>query len=54
MAMAVKHGRSKLAGIMEELLKQDIPEDMKTPFKAWLEGMDDAKASKAATLGILT
>ncbi|HCO70540.1 MAG TPA: pyruvate:ferredoxin (flavodoxin) oxidoreductase, partial [Mesotoga infera] len=53
MAMAINHGRSKLAEIMEELLRQDIPEDMKAPFEAWLEGKDDAKSSKAATLDIL-
>jgi pyruvate-ferredoxin/flavodoxin oxidoreductase len=53
MAMAIKQGRNKLAAIIRELLALDIPEDVKAPFEAWLEGKEDAKASKAATLDIL-
>ncbi len=53
MAMAIKQGRNKLADIIRELLKLDIPEDVKAPFEAWLEGKEDAKASKAAALDIL-
>jgi len=51
--MAIKQGRNKLASIIQELLVLDIPEDVKAPFEAWLEGKEDAKASKAAALDIL-
>ena len=53
MAMAVKQGRNRLAGLMTELIELDIPEDAKAPFRSWLEGKDDAKKSKAAALDIL-
>ena len=53
MAIAVRQIRDRLEGLMKELLTLDIPEDMKEPFKSWIAGREDARASKAATLEIL-
>lgn len=53
MAVAVRHIRDRLEELMKELVTLDIPEEMKKPFWAWIDGKDDANASKAATLGIL-
>jgi pyruvate-ferredoxin/flavodoxin oxidoreductase len=49
MAIAVKQIRARLEEIMKEALTLDIPEEYKAAFKAWLDGKDDADASKAAT-----
>lgn len=53
MAIAVRQIRDRLENLMKELLTLDIPEDMKAPFRSWIAGREDAKASKAATLEIL-
>jgi len=53
MAIAVKQIRNKLEDLMTELVNLDIEEELKVIFKAWIEGKEDAKASKAATLSIL-
>lgn len=53
MAMGVKQLRAKLADLMAELVTLPISEAAKNAFTAWLEGADEAKASKAATLQIL-
>lgn len=50
MNLAVNKVREKLAMLMTELVELNVEA---APFKAWLEGMDDAVASKAATLQIL-
>ncbi len=53
MAVAVRQIRDRLEDLMKELLTLDIPQDMKAPFEAWINGREDANASKAATLEIL-
>lgn len=53
MALAVKHMRNKLEDLMKELIELNIADEVKVPFKEWLEGKDDADASKAATAKIL-
>lgn len=54
MALAVKHMRNRLMDLMKELVVLDIPEDIKAPFKEWLETKDDAEASKIAKDKILS
>ncbi len=53
MAMGTKQIRNKLASLVNELLALDIEEDVKAPFKAWLDGMEDAEVSKVATAQII-
>jgi pyruvate-ferredoxin/flavodoxin oxidoreductase len=53
MQLAVKTIRKQLADKAAELLELSIDDAAKAPFKAWLEGMDDADASKAATVEVL-
>ncbi|WP_427340093.1 pyruvate:ferredoxin (flavodoxin) oxidoreductase [Caloranaerobacter sp. DY30410] len=52
-ALAIKQMRNRLEELMKELVKLNIDENIKAPFKAWLENKEDAKGSKAATLEIL-
>ncbi len=53
MVVAVRHIRDRLEELMKELITLDVPDEMKKPFQAWINGKDDAIASKAATLDIL-
>lgn len=53
MAIAVKTIRNTIKEKVESLLALSIDESVKAPFKAWLEGMNDADASKVATADIL-
>lgn len=53
MALAIKQIREKLAALMKEALTLDIPENYKEAFKAWLDGMNDADASKKAFADIV-
>ena len=53
MVLAVKKIREKLAMLMEEAMTQDIAAELKEAFTQWLNGMDNAKASKEATAKIL-
>ncbi|MEA4848069.1 MAG: pyruvate:ferredoxin (flavodoxin) oxidoreductase [Clostridiaceae bacterium] len=53
MAVATKHIRERLADLMTEALTLDIPQEYKDAYKAWLDGKEDADASKAATEKIL-
>ena len=48
MAIATRQIRTRLAELMEEALTLDIPENYKEVFKAWIDGMNDADASKKA------
>ncbi|NLM45051.1 MAG: pyruvate:ferredoxin (flavodoxin) oxidoreductase [Clostridiales bacterium] len=48
MAIATRQIRTRLAELMEEALTLDIPENYKEAFKAWIDGMNDADASKKA------
>ncbi|HWR61752.1 MAG TPA: pyruvate:ferredoxin (flavodoxin) oxidoreductase [Clostridia bacterium] len=49
MAVGVKQIRTKLADIITEALALDMPQEYKAAYQAWLDGKDDADASKAAT-----
>ncbi len=53
MFLGVQQIRNKIADLMTEALEANISEELKEGFKLWLEGMDEAKASKAATYKIL-
>ena len=53
MAMAVRKNRKKLKELMEEIVDLDVSSEIKEPFQMWLESMDDARGSKAATIKIL-
>lgn len=53
MFLAVKQMREKLADLMKEALTMEINAELKEAFKEWLEGIDDADISKAATTKIL-
>ncbi|KJS82896.1 MAG: pyruvate-flavodoxin oxidoreductase [Peptococcaceae bacterium BICA1-8] len=53
MTLATKKIREKIALLMEEALTLDISSELKEAFQAWLEGSDEAKASKAAAFRIL-
>jgi len=53
MSVAIKQIRSKLEDLVKEFIALDIDAELNAAFKEWLEGKDDAKASKAATLKIL-
>lgn len=53
MFLAVKQMREKLADLMKEALTLEINTELKEAFKEWLEGIDDADISKAATTKIL-
>ncbi len=53
MAIGVRQIREKLSDLMTEALEIDIPKEYKEAFKEWLEGKDNADASKAAAQKIL-
>ncbi|SHH12610.1 pyruvate:ferredoxin (flavodoxin) oxidoreductase [Tepidibacter thalassicus] len=53
MAVAVKQLRNRLTDLMKELVGLDIDDEYKKVFTEWLEGKEDADASKAATAKIL-
>jgi pyruvate-ferredoxin/flavodoxin oxidoreductase len=46
MAMAIKHRRAKLAGLVKEALDTDISGNLKEAMSGWLGAMDDAENSK--------
>ncbi len=53
MVLATKQIRGKLEDLMKEGLEADLPDALKDAFKAWIEGKEDAKGSKAATYDML-
>ncbi len=53
MALASKQRRKSLRTLMEELISLDIPEELKSPFKEWIENMDNADGSKRAAARVL-
>ncbi|WP_129600579.1 pyruvate:ferredoxin (flavodoxin) oxidoreductase [Anaerophilus nitritogenes] len=53
MAMGVEQMRNKIKDLMNELISLDIDKEIKAPFVEWLENIDDAQMSKAATAKIL-
>ena len=54
MAVATRQIREKIQLAMEEFLTLNIDSEMNEYFKQWLEGKEDAKASKAAAGMILS
>lgn len=48
MAVGIRQIREKLADLMKEAVALDIPQEYKAAYQAWLDGMNDADASKAA------
>lgn len=48
MAVGIRQIREKLADLMKEAVALDIPQEYKAAYQAWLDGMDDADASKVA------
>ncbi len=53
MFLAVKQMRDRLTDLMTEALELNIVEELKDAFKAWIEGKDNADASKKATYTML-
>jgi pyruvate-ferredoxin/flavodoxin oxidoreductase len=53
MYLGVKQIREKLASLMQEAIETPIAENIKEAFREWLEGKDNADASKAASGKIL-
>ncbi len=53
MSVAIGQIRNRLSLIMQEALGLDIPENYKEALNAWLEGKEDADASKAATAKLM-
>jgi pyruvate:ferredoxin (flavodoxin) oxidoreductase, homodimeric len=53
MYLGVRQQREKLADLMKQALELDINAELKEGFQEWLQGCDDAEASKAAAVKIL-
>lgn len=53
MALATRQIREKLADLMTQALEMNVSDELKAAFQAWLDGKDDAKASKKATYDLL-
>ncbi|HHV38627.1 MAG TPA: pyruvate:ferredoxin (flavodoxin) oxidoreductase [Tepidimicrobium sp.] len=53
MALAIKKIREKIEQLMTEFVELDIDAELNEVFNEWLEGKDDAKASRVATGKIL-
>ena len=54
MSVGVSQQREKLADLMKQALEFEISSELKGAFQEWLEGFDDAEASKTTTAKILT
>ncbi|QOR33626.1 pyruvate:ferredoxin (flavodoxin) oxidoreductase [Clostridium sp. 'deep sea'] len=53
MYLGINAIRNQIETAAKSLLELNVAEEVKAPFKAWIENKNDAKASKAATLDIL-
>lgn len=53
MALAVKKMRNKLEDLMKEFIELNIDEEINVAFNKWLEGKNEARASKAAAAAII-
>jgi pyruvate-ferredoxin/flavodoxin oxidoreductase len=53
MMVAVKQIRDKLTDLVNEAIATDIPQALKEAFQLWLDGKEDADASKVAAAKIL-
>jgi pyruvate-ferredoxin/flavodoxin oxidoreductase len=54
MATGINQMRNRLNDIMKEAVTLDIPAEYKEAFAAWVEGKEDAEASKAASAKVLS
>ena len=54
MALAVKHIREAIKADMKALISMDIPQTLKDALQAWIDGKDDADASKKATADVIS
>ncbi|KNF09152.1 pyruvate-flavodoxin oxidoreductase NifJ [Gottschalkia purinilytica] len=52
-AIAIKQMRNRIEDLSNEILTLDVSDEVKEAFKSWIEGKEDADASKAATAKIL-
>lgn len=53
MYLGVKQQREKLADLIGEAVKLDIPEELKEAFNLWLQNVEDSKMTKKAALTIV-
>lgn len=53
MFLAYKQIREKLADLMTEAVKSDIPDDLKEGFAGWLAAKDEGNGSKAAKAALM-
>lgn len=53
MYLSVKQTRDRLADVVKEALNDNVSEDLKSALNAWMDGKDDAKASKEAAYKLL-
>ena len=53
MYLAVKQIRNKIKSLCEEIIKHDIPENIKNAVQAWLENYEDLKNSKTASENLI-
>ncbi|MDA8442533.1 MAG: pyruvate:ferredoxin (flavodoxin) oxidoreductase [Peptococcaceae bacterium] len=53
MYLGVTHLRDKIGDVMRQALTTDIPDTLQMAFRAWLDGAQDAEASKIATARLL-
>jgi pyruvate-ferredoxin/flavodoxin oxidoreductase len=47
-ALGIRHQRERIAELIQEALARDLAAELKDAFQAWLDGGDDAQASRAA------
>jgi pyruvate-ferredoxin/flavodoxin oxidoreductase len=47
-ALGIRQQREKIAGLIQEALGRDLAPELEEAFQSWLEGRDDAEASRAA------
>lgn len=53
MAVAIKAIQATIKEHMLELMKKSVSDELKNALQAWIDGMNDDKASKAATMQLL-
>ncbi len=53
MAVAVKQIRNKIENLMKKFIELNVNSELNEAFNEWINGKDDAKLSKAATIKIL-
>ena len=52
-SLGTRHQRDKLAEQVQDALKKDLAPELQEAFRAWLDGRNDAEASKAAAARML-